>query len=325
MRILVLCILSYSLVYAQLTRGFISGTVQDATGAILEGTTVKITNKATNLENQTITNASGVYRFVAVEPGNYSVEFSRTGFETKRVENVQVSTSQEVTVNQTLGVAATATTVEVIEAPAGVELSKSTATIERTLPQILVDTIPTTGATRDVTRLALLAPTVTRAPGSNEFAANGNRARNNNFMVDGVDNNDPSVTLDSNRILPEGIAEFQVQTSSYSAEYGRSSGAQVNLITKSGSNEFHGEVWDYYAGNWMEPVSLLNKRNELTETPRFVNNQAGGDIGGPIIRDRTFFFGLLETNRRREAADARNASSVNIPTPEGFAALSRVP
>ena len=93
-----------------------------------------------------------------------------------------------------------------------------------------------------------------RAPGSNEFAANGQRARNNNFLLDGTDNNDLSVTLNSNRIIPEGVAEFQVQTTSYSAEFGRNTGAQISIITRGGSNVFHGEAWNYYRANWMEPL-----------------------------------------------------------------------
>ncbi len=97
------------------------------------------------------------------------------------------------------------------------------------------------------------------------------------------------------------------------------------MITRSGTNEWHGEVFDYYRANWMEPVSLLNKRQGIDETPRFVQNQAGGAIGGPIIRNRTFFFSLLEANRRREAPDARNATAATILTPDGFSALGAVP
>src|SRR5262249_35662593 len=108
-------------------------------------------------------------------------------------------------------------------------------------------------------------------------------------------------------------------------EYGRNSGAQLSVITRSGSNQFHGEAWDYYRGNWMEPVSLLNKRAGLKEMPRYVHNQGGGSFGGPLKENRTFFFGLFEVNRRREAPDARNAQSASIPTPSGYAALPTVP
>jgi outer membrane receptor protein involved in Fe transport len=312
-------------VSAQLTRGYVSGTVSDPTGAVVVGVHVVLKNRDTNLQQETTSNEVGVYRFVAVEPGFYSLEYTAQGFERLKVENVQVGTSKEVVLNQSLNLGAETIVVEVVETTAGVELAKGTATIDRKLDGDFVQNVAITAADRDVTRLALLAPTVNRAPGSNEFSANGQRARNNNFLLDGTDNNDLTVTLDNNRIIPEGVAEFQVQTTAYSAEYGRNSGAQVSVITKSGTNQFHGEAWDYYRGNWMEPVALLNKRAGFTETPRYVHNQGGGSFGGPLKKDRTFFFGLFEVNRRREAPDARNSTSANIPTPAGYAALQTVP
>jgi hypothetical protein len=310
--------------YGQLTRGFISGTVQDASGAVIPEAKIRITQAETNISRDARTNDVGVYRFVAVEPGQYLVEFSKDGFETKRVGGIVVTGTQEVVLNQSLQVGTAATTVEVIEAPPGVELMKTSATIERKLDMRIVQNVPLTGAQRDVNVLALLAPTATRAPGSTGIAAGGQRARNNNFLLDGTDNNDASVTLSSNRIIPEGVAEFQVQAQAYSAEFGRNTGAQIQTFTRSGSNRWSGEVFDYYRANWMEPVSLLNKRQGYKETPRFVHNQAGGLIGGPIVKNRTFFFSLLETNRRREAP-AASPSSATIPTPAGFEALSSVP
>jgi Outer membrane receptor proteins, mostly Fe transport len=324
LRLCVLCLLACGILAAQLTRGFISGTIQDASGAVIAGVNVRATNKATNVSSETESNSLGVYRIVGVEPGLYSIEFSKPGFDKRRLENVQVSTGQEVTVNQSLPVATAATSIDVQDAPPGIELAKSNATIERTLPQVFIQNIPLTGE-RNVNTLALLAPHRGARAWSTGISVNGSRARNNNFMVDGVDNNDASVTLTASRVLPEQISEYQIQTSPYSAEFGRNTGGQINVITRSGSNEVHGEAWDYYRGNWMEPVSLLNKRAGLDHTPRFVQNQAGGDIGAPIIRNRTFIFGLYEANIRREAPDARNASSFTIPTPAGYALLPTVP
>ena len=314
-----------SVLSAQLTRGYISGTVSDPSGAVVAVARVTATNRATNIQLETNTNQAGVYRFVAVEPGIYALAFSAPGFETLKVEGIQVGTSQEVVVNQAMKLGAEATIIEVTGSPAGAELAKTTATISRTLDGSFVQNVAVTANTRDVTRLALLAPTVNRAPGSNEFAANGQRARNNNFLLDGTDNNDLSVTLNSNRIIPEGVAEFQVQTTSYSAEFGRNTGAQISIITRGGSNAFHGEAWNFYRANWMEPLSLLNKRSGLTRTPFYIQNQGGGAVGGPIRRDRTFFFGLFEVNDRDEAASAGNATSPVIPTPTGYAALQTVP
>jgi outer membrane receptor protein involved in Fe transport len=312
---------------AQLTRGFISGIVTDSSGGILAGVQVTITNTATNISRETITNDLGLYRFTAIEPGDYTIEFKLPGFEDRKVAGVPVNTAQEVTINQTLGVGAVTAEVSVTEIP-GTDLAKTTATIERTFTGTLIEDMPlqtNASGTRDVTRIALLAPNVTRAPGSNQFSASGQRARNNNFMVDGIDNNDYSVTLDSARVLPEAIAEVQVQTTAYSAEFGRNSGAQFSVVTRSGTNDFHGAGWEYYRGNWMEPISLTNKRAGINSTPRFDVHEFGGNFGGPIIKNRTFFFGLAEWDRRREAPDARNATSANVPTPAGYALLATIP
>ncbi len=312
---------------AQLTRGFISGTLSDKSGGVLTGVQVTITKKETNISRETLTNEVGFYRFAAVEPGEYIIEFKLAGFETHRVDAITVSTAQEVTANQSLTIGGITSEVSVTGIP-GADLAKTTATIERTFPGPLIEELPLlTGSSgaRDVTRLTLLAPLAIRAPGQNAFSANGQRGRNTNFMIDGIDNNDYAVTLDAARVTPEALAEVQIQTEAYSAEFGRNSGPQISMVTKSGTNRFHGEGWEFYRGNWMEPVSLLNKRAGITSTPRFDMNEFGGDVGGPIIRNRTFFFGLVDWDRRREAPDARNATSTNIPTPAGFAALQNVP
>lgn len=321
LHLLAFTVLLASCALAQLTRGYISGTLTDASGAVVAGAAVKIVNAGTNIERSLNTNEVGVYRFAAVEPGNYTVEFAKSGFETKRVGPITVGAAQEVVANEVLTVGATATTVEVVAAAAGVELAKATATVDRKLDMKVIENMPLTSGARDVNNMALLAPTAARGPGSTGISANGQRARNNNFMIDGVDNNDPSVTIANARVIPESVAEFQVQTSAYSAEFGRNSGAQIMVTTKSGTNEFHGEAFDYYNANWMTPVSLVNKRAGVTETPRFNQNQAGGAIGGPVIKNRTFFFGLIESNRRREAPDSRNSSSATVPTQEGYQML----
>jgi hypothetical protein len=281
--------------HAQLTRSTVLGTVTDTTDAVMVGAQVTLRNLATGTGRQVSTDESGVYRFLGIEPGDYSIEFALPGFQTRRVVSFRVGTAQEVGINQALPVNPVVSQVEVVE-PLGDEVAKTTPTISRTLGQLLVAELATTTG-RDVTRLSVLAPLVSRAPGSNEFTANGQRARNTDFLLDGSENNDLTVTLPSARMIPEGIAEFQIKPLTYSAEFGRNSGAQVSVITRNGTSRFHGEGWNYYRGNWMEPLALANKRAGLKETPRFVQNQGGGSIGGPLIKDRTFFFGLFEVNR----------------------------
>jgi hypothetical protein len=309
----------------QLTRGFVSGTILDPSGAVVVGAKVTLVNIETGIRAEMAANTEGFYRFVAVEPGVYALEVSANGFEVSKVANFRVGSAQEVTIHQTLKVGSSTTMVEVLAEAAGVELAKTTATIDRKLEQRVIEFMPLTAAMRDVNVLALTAPTVSRGPGSTGISANGQRARNNNFMLDGVDNNDPSVTIANSRVIPEALGEYQIQTAAYSAEFGRNSGAQIMATTRSGTNSLKGEIWNYYAGDWMEPLNLLNKRAGITDTPRYSRNQAGGSLAGPVIRNKTFFFGLVETNRFRQASDARNASVINIPTPTGFAALGAVP
>ncbi|MFN9433234.1 MAG: carboxypeptidase regulatory-like domain-containing protein [Acidobacteriota bacterium] len=310
---------------AQMTRGTLTGTVTDPSGAVVPAVSVKAVNLLTNIVRETKTNDAGIYRIPALDPGSYTVEFQKDGFEPTKISGIELKTSQEITLNPQLKVGAATTAVEVVEGSVGVELSKSTATVERTFQAKVISEVPLTAGLRDVNQLALLAPTATRAPGSTGISANGQRARNNNFMLDGSDNNDPSVTIANLRIIPEAVAEFQVQTSAYSAEFGRSSGGQLTAITRSGTNQFRGEVYDYLSSNALDPQSLLNKRAGLTANPRSNRNQAGGALGGPVMRNKTFFFALLEANRFRQAADARNSSNATIPTPEGFTLLRNLP
>ena len=239
-----------SILVLQLIRGFVSGSVTDSTNAIIPGVQIVLTNKQTNIRRETVTNELGFYRFVAVEPGDYSVEFSKGGFETHKIDNITVKTAQEVVINQTLALAPATVEISVVETP-GAELAKTTATVDRTFVEREIVELPMQvyNGTRDITRLALLAPMVTRAPSFTEFSANGQRSRNNNFILDGVDNNDTSVTLNSLRIIPEAVQEVQVQTVSYSTEFGRSSGAQFSAVTRAGTNQYHGEGWEYHRGN----------------------------------------------------------------------------
>ena len=310
---------------AQMTRGTILGVVQDPSGASISNAAVKIVNTSTGADRSTTTSSDGSYRFPGVDPGTYDVTFTATGFAPTQVKGILVSTSQEVTLNQQLAVGTTTNTVDVTDTPPGVELSKSTATIQRTLDQEFISNVATTSGTRDVNQLALLAPTAVRGPGSTGISVNGQRARNNDFLLDGIDNNDASVTLSNNRVTPEATGEFQVQTQAYSAEFGRNSGGQLQVITRAGTNAFHGEAYEYWQGNSLIPVTLPNKRNGLTSTPRFDQNQVGGSLGGPVRKNKLFFFANVETDRRAEAPSAGNASSATIPTAAGYALLTGLP
>jgi hypothetical protein len=163
---------------------------------------------------------------------------------------------------------------------------------------------------------------VSRVLGQNEFSANGHRGRENAFLVDGVYNMDNSVTLPALLAPPEAIQEVVVQVVPFSAEYGGKMGAQVNAITRSGGTSYHGELWEFYRGSALEPLSLQSRRAGLTSSPRLVDNQFGASVGGPLYKNKTFFFGVFEANRQRQAP--KPAGSVTIPTAAGLETLQSV-
>lgn len=310
------------IVWAQQTRSYVSGTATDSSGAVVAEVKVTIINKQTGSERAGTTNDTGLYRFAAIEPGTYSLHFERQGFRTVEINDVAVRSTGETVVNVTLEVAGASASIEVVESTVSMELQKADASIARTLGNREVKELPLSAA-RDINQIALLAPNTFTAPGSTGISANGQRARNNNFQIDGTENNDLSVTLQVIPLVPEAVGEYQYQTNAYSAEFGRNSGAQINVITKSGTNSFHGEAWDYYRGSALNALDPDEKGQNLTRPARFNRNQFGGDIGAPIIKNRTFIFGLFQGDRAFSGASP--GATVRIPTPAGFAALSTVP
>jgi hypothetical protein len=307
---------------AQITRGAVSGVVRDASDAVVPGATVTVTNVDTNISSTAVTDAAGFYRMGGIEPGTYVVKTELAGFTTVEVRDVVVRTASEATVNVSLKVAGLGEEVTVTADSIGVELNKTNANIAYTATARQIVDLPLS-ADRNINNLIATAPNVTRSDGQGTFSANGSRSRNNNYMIDGSDNNDVSVTISTSQVVPEAVAEFQVVTNPYNVEFGRNSGAQVNVITKSGTNRFQGEVWDYYRSNEFYSLNNIEKGAGLSETARFNRHQAGASAGGPIFRDKTFFFGLYQYDAQRPGPTP--GATVRIPTPEGYAALQGVP
>jgi len=308
--------------HAQLTRGIAGGTVRDATGAVLPGATVTITHRDTGITRTAVTSMLGTYRVGALEPGVYAVRIELDGFKTVEHPDVEVPTAQEVTIDASLDVASLAETVEVTANPAGARLNRANPTIGMTASAQQATDLPLSPE-RDVNRLALLSPNVFAAPAGSGLSANGQRSRHNNFAIDGSDNNDITISTPTLPVVPEAVAEFQVQTNPYNVEFGRNSGAQVNVITKSGTNDLRGEIFEYYRGSELSSLNNIEKSNGLSDPGRFNRNQFGAGVGGPVVRGRMFFYGLFQGDRTRSA----NAlgTTVRIPTPAGFAALGGVP
>ncbi|HEY0384845.1 MAG TPA: carboxypeptidase regulatory-like domain-containing protein, partial [Pyrinomonadaceae bacterium] len=322
--------------HAQLTRGSIVGTVHDESGAVVPGAAVTVTNPQTGQTREAVTNDDGYYRVTALDPGNYVVAISKAGFGKVENREVAVRSALDTTFDVDLKVGNITGTVDVTAETEAISLNKTNGTIGLTVSPRQVVELPISSG-RDINQLALLSPNAFSAPGSTGISVNGQRARNNNFTIDGSDNNDITVTLSTTPVPPEAVAEFQVQTNPYSVEYGRNSGAQINVITKSGTNLFHGDLYEYYRGSRLNALDNVEKRNLQTRPSRFNRNQFGFTIGGPVLipgfgegghkfaydgRNRTFFFFAFQGDRLRSAGALQTA--VTIPTATGFAALGSV-
>lgn len=308
--------------YAQLTRGAIAGTVRDNTGAVLPGVTVTIRNNDTGITRTVVSDAAGFFRAGGLEPGTYTVNAQLQGFRAVENREIPVRPTAEATFDVTLEIGALAESIDVTAETEAVTLNKTNATVGLVADSRQATLLPL-GASRSLNNLALLSPNVSNtgnvtATGATNISANGQRSRNNNFMIDGTDNNDVSVTIPTMPLPPESVAEVSVQTNPYNVEFGRNSGAQINIITKGGTNSFRGTAFEYYRDEKLNARDNIEKASGRDDPTPFTRHQWGGGVGGPIVRNRAFFYGLFQNDRIRE--DALGAT-VRVPTPQGFAAL----
>lgn len=299
--------------FSQSTGGRILGRVADPTGAVLAGVKVVLVNEATGASRDTQTNASGDYTFVEVVPGTYRVEYELAGFKKSVQKSVTVDVNQVVTLNQILQIGATQETVEVTsEAP---QVDTTSTQLGAVINDRSVNELPLN--TRDTYQFLQLQPGVQSQLGSSgslfygsdsagSVSVNGGRGRSNNFSVNGGDANDQFVNLPTIQPTPDSIEEFRVITNTFDAEYGRNSGAVVNVITKSGTNNFHGNLYEYFRNKVLNAQGYFN-----TVKPQFNQNQFGGTFGGPIKKDRTFFFVSYEGRR---IVQGQSGSQVIVPT-----------
>jgi hypothetical protein len=316
-RMLSLVIVLFAATAFAQTTASIQGTVSDQSGAAVAGAKVTIHNTAMGIERTTQTTATGSYEIPALPPGIYSVQVQQTGFETQVAKNLVLQVSQNSVQNFGLKVASTSEVVTV-EATAPV-VESTTMTVGQTIDQRTVQEIPLNG--RHFVDLALLIPgTVTppqngfltapiRGQGSLSFNTAGSREDEVNFMINGINLNDMVQNQITFQPTINTVAEFKVDNSTYSAEYGRNSGSIVNIATRSGSNQFHGEAYDYLRNEWFDarnafnPLTTTNaKTGVVSPNPisPFKRNQYGGDFGGPIFKDKTFFFLSYEGLRQRQ-------------------------
>src|SRR5437667_5559290 len=323
-------VLSAGLLHAQVDTGSITGTVKDASGAVVSGAKVTLTNEGTGAALTTTTTSDGVYKFSPVRIGNYKIDATAQGFQTVSQTHVIVNVSANVLVDFTLKPGSATETIEVTAAPPA--LQTQDASVGQVVDSRNVNNLPLNG--RNFTFLAQLSAGLnlpqadTRGnAATGAFAANGNRPAQNNYMLDGVDNNSDTVDFLNGTnfvVLPpvDAIQEFKVQTSDFSAEFGRSGAAVLNATIKSGTNNFHGSVWEFFRNDKLDAADYFERNilaNGATQTTKgeLRQNQYGFSIGGPVViphvfdgRNKVFFFGDYEGLRRRHGVPHSGA----VPT-----------
>jgi hypothetical protein len=302
-----------ALLTAQSTGGRIVGRIADPTGAVLANVKVTAVNDATGVSRDTKTNDSGDYVFPEVPVGEYTFSFELTGFKKEVRRSVTLQLNQVITLNMTMQIGQAQEVVDVTsEAPL---VDTSSTQLGAVVDDRSVSTLPLNS--RDTYQFLQLQPGVMSTVGSSNsivygsdqagaVSVNGGRGRSNNFSVNGGDANDLFVNLPTVQPSPDSIQEFRVITNTFDAEYGRNSGSVVNVVTKSGTNQLHGNVYEFFRNKVLNAQGYFD-----TSKPQFNQNQFGGTFGGPIKKDRTFFFVSYEGRRIRQGVPS---PVVTVPT-----------
>jgi Carboxypeptidase regulatory-like domain/TonB dependent receptor len=303
---------------AQVDNGSITGIVHDASGSVIANAHVEVINAATNVKSEFKTNKDGTYEALGLIPGVYNVRATAPGFSTAVTESVRIDVQSIAKVDITLAVGDVKQEVQVSATAELLETQQ--ADVGGVVESRQINELPLNG--RNYDQLALLEPGVYADP-SNEvsnaaegrFSANGNLELQNYFSLDGIDNNTGSENLQEQSAQavtppPDALQEFRLQTRTYSTEFGTSAGAIVNASTKSGTNQFHGDVWEYLRNSALDANTFFDNYGG-TPKGHFSQNQFGGTIGGPILRDHAFFFGAYQGLLSSEAQTVYST----VPTP----------
>jgi Carboxypeptidase regulatory-like domain/TonB dependent receptor/TonB-dependent Receptor Plug Domain len=332
LRFVVVCVFLVSaMLFGQTFRGTILGTVTDPSEKLVAGATVNVRNAGTGLERTTTTSADGSYSVSELPIGTYTVTVTQTGFQTFVASGVSVNVATERRVDAVLKIGQVATKVEVSAGELPL-VETTTNDLGGVITQQTVEDMPVNG--RDYTKLIFMNPGVagspdqiSDSPGSfGEFSMNGARGRSNNYLLDGTDmndgyRNDPAINQAGvfgtpSTILPiDAVAEVNV-LSNFEPEYGRNAGAVVNIVTRSGTNSFHGTAGEYFRNSALDARNFFNpvKNADGTSNPKapFHNNQYGASLGGPIVKDKTFFY--LDYEGQQEPVGVVTVASVPTGT-----------
>ena len=287
------------LALAQTNAGSLSGHVSDPSGAILPGVTVTATNNSTGFNRTVITETDGSYRFASLPVGTYDVTADLAGFGSVTTRNVEVNVSTDRTLNVTLKQASVK---EQITVTAAAPLIETTPAIGTVVSQREISNLPLNG--RQFANLGSLAPGTTLSvnsdptkPGQLTIALNGGSGRNVNFLVDGGDNTDDTIGGALQNYNIEAVQEFNIQTQQYKAEYGRTTGGVLTVVTKTGTNDFEGSAYEFYRDKSLNEETHSEKISGAGKSP-YRRNQYGASIGGPIVRDKIHFFATAERLER---------------------------
>jgi hypothetical protein len=324
----ILVSMSASLSYAQTTSGAIVGVVHDASGAVVPNSNVNATNEATGVVYTGKTNGNGEYRISNLPEGTYDLRTVVTGFTPSTLKGVVVEATSVQTRDIVLTIGQGTTTVEVTS-QANVSIDTTTAQLSSTFSMKEVQELPSATVGLGVINLSLLAPGVSSSGGLGAGTGpsiSGQRPRNNNFSIDGTDNNNKSVTGPLLYVPNDATSEFVLLQNVYSAQYGHSAGGQFNTLITPGTNHVHGRVYEYFQNRNLNAVTstqaISNAANPLVAPnfqPRFDFNRYGGQLGGPILKDKLFLFSNFE---RQTLGQAAPPTTFCTPTAAGFAALS---
>ena len=299
------------------TTGALTGTVTDPSGGVISGATVTITDNATGQARTATTDANGSFKFSLLPPGNYNVKISAAGFKTSEVPSVTVSTTETTVLNQSVAVGAQSEQITV-------ESTAETIQTQNATNGALVGSREVTDlplSSRNYTQIIDLSPGVVVnvssaaaiGAGTQDINVNGSGSDQNNYLMDGASitnygsgggaqsGNYPGIGIPN----PDAIQEFKIQTSQYDASYGQNPGASVNVVTKSGTNQFHGSAWEFVHNNFFDANDFFLKQTELgpggtgVNAPQtFKENQFGGTVGGPVKKDKIFFFFSYQGTRQ---------------------------
>jgi hypothetical protein len=313
-------LLATGIAFAQSTSGNVAGSVKDATGAAVPHATVVVTSESTGVESTTVSNAAGEFLVQNLLPADYDVKTDAPGFAPSLIKGIHVELNATVTANVNLSVGTQA--VVEVNADVSAMLDTTSQNLTSTFTNEELSILPTAATGVGVLNVSLLSPGIASSGGLGIGvgpSVGGQRPRNNNFTIEGIDNNNKAVTGPLVYMPNDAVGSFTLITNQFSPEFGHSSGGQFNTTTLSGTNKFHGRLYEYFQNRNLNAAQGI--AGGKVPNPRYDNNRYGAQLGGPILRDKLFFF----VNYERNTIGQSQSYYLCTPTAAGLATLNNLP